>query len=202
MIAKATLTNKLSTLAQFEQLIATLDKHTNYSVNEEAFDIYRISSHQSSTKSLAIMALTHGDEEAGLHIICNVLHQIITDKFNVVHQLVLIIANRQAYLDGHRFIDHDLNRLYSTFSPDINNHEKQRVHIIRNTLEQCDALIDIHQTVYPTREPFFIIPANQNILTWANHILPEIPILSHSDNPHMETCRHTKNFNSKLKISG
>ena len=21
-------------------------------------------------------------------------------------------------------------------------------------------------------------------------------------NPHMETCRHTKNFNSKLKISG
>lgn len=93
--------------------------------------------------------------------------------------ITVILGNPKAYEEGKRFIDLNLNRLFTDHfmekdSSDIfyqQNYEMSRLRDIAKEIEECDEYLDIHSTSAPT--PPFAIPAdNKNSRHFAAKYLP------------------------------
>jgi succinylglutamate desuccinylase len=170
---------KRETLTEFADLIAVLQKQSDYKIDKVKTDIYRIvPSKVAGTKKLAFLALTHGDEIAGLHILNAFLKRLIENKTVLQNELYLIVANRDAYLIGERYVSKDLNRQYGIEKKDSTIHEEKRVHDIRDILDLCDVSIDLHQTIDDTLYPFFIFPYKEETYQFARKIAPEMLLIT------------------------
>ncbi len=112
--------------------------------------------------------------------------QLIRKQITLTMDVVLILANRQAYLAGTRFIDQDLNRLYGQITP-TNTLESKRINKIQPHLLTSDYCIDFHQTVEETNTPFFIFPYQETTYFWARQILPFVPIIAVEKPSHITT---------------
>ena len=94
---------------------------------------------------------THGDELVGVEVIKK-LENYLTDK-KVRGEINLLIANPLAVKEGKRFIDQDLNRLFSIDLIDNLkekknlNYEQERVTQIAPLLQNQDFVFDIHSTI-------------------------------------------------------
>ena len=159
----------------FEEAIFTLNDGLHI-VERVHQDIYRLSKKGSSIASIGLVALTHGDEIVGLHILTELALRICAGKITVKGDIYFILANRHAYLKRQRYIDKDLNRLYGQQSLGSTVEEK-RVVQIKEVLKHCDYVIDFHQTIGETFHPFFILPFNQGGYGWAASIASGIPII-------------------------
>lgn len=74
-----------------------------------------------------------------------------------------------------RYIETDLNRTYGQ-----NNHdtlENRRSNIIKPIIDQCDYIIDIHQCIEDTLNPFFILPYSEESHQWIISTAPNIPVI-------------------------
>lgn len=140
-------------------------------------DIYRLTPKSITAKSVAIVGITYGEEVVGLHILNEILLNLIEGKLTIKGELYLILGNRKAYLKNQRYIDTDLNRSYWVESQS-NKHEEERALKIKNSIKNCSYVIDIHQTVEDTLFPFFIVPNSNNKLhEWISYIGPDIAII-------------------------
>lgn len=128
-----------------------------------------------SNKKVALVALTHGDEVIGLHIFIKLLEQLISGKFILDGELILVIANKAAYLDNQRYIESDLNRAYG--QSEISTLEGSRSSVIKSVVDKCDYIIDIHQCIEDTLHPFFILPFSKESYLWIATVAPHIPII-------------------------
>lgn len=163
-------------LNHFENLIKLTSKI--FDIKNISNDIYLIKSNNNLNKnnsSIAIVALTHGDEIIGLDILIELLYNLLEKKLSLSTDLYLIIANKMAYLKGQRYIENDLNRVYSK---QPNCLESKRASVIKEAIEHCDYIVDIHQTIEDTFNPFFILPFNKEQETWIRSISPNIPIVA------------------------
>jgi succinylglutamate desuccinylase len=168
----------LQPLKLFEQLLAQLDAQQLCTIDQINDDIYRLIPQKSSTsKTIGLVGLTHGDEIIGIHIINELLFSLIEQRLSLPSPTYLIIANRQAYLQQQRYVDTDLNRAYG-FEGDSSQLEEQRVQDIKPVIDQCDYVIDFHQTIEETLSPFFILPYNDYTHSWANNLSPTMPIIA------------------------
>ncbi len=158
-------------LDEFESLITLLG--AVYNVIEVEHDIYRITPKNIEYKnaSIALVALTHGEEVIGLHIFNALLNQLLYQgKICIEGPLYLIVANRRAYLKNQRYIDTDLNREYGDEKSEML--ENKRAKVIKAVVDQCDYIIDLHQCMHPTIIPFFILPYSPENLSWVRWVAP------------------------------
>lgn len=165
-------------LKHFTKLITALSKEDNYRVKSVDSDIYYISPQPSkkTNKSIALVALTHGDEVIGLHILNEFILKILEKKLILNGDLYLILANRDAYLKNQRYLDVDLNRVYGKKLPSTLIEEK-RVQKIKPIIDKCDYIVDIHQSIEDTLHPFFILPYTDESYRWVSQAAPNIPVI-------------------------
>ena len=90
------------------------------------------------------MALTHGNEPAGLYaqeLFLNAYSNKITSG-----QVYLIQVNPKAYQSAVRFIDVNMNRI-GKFPQDLSRYEDQRLLELMEILNKLDVALDIHRTI-------------------------------------------------------
>ncbi len=159
-----------------------------YEVSEPNQDCFTIMPAQvASQEKFAFIAITHGNEWAGLGVFNQFLQSLLDNVFQLKHAIVLILANKPAYLANERFIDTDLNRLYD-FDGTPKNSEERRIGDLRQVLDDYDVCIDFHQTVEPTHSPFFIFPFHPKVYQWARWLMPQMPIITNPLPERAATC--------------
>lgn len=115
---------------------------------------------------IGIMAITHGDETAGL------MAQVFLEDYFATHTLAsgeiwLIQGNVEANKLGRRCIKHDMNRLFLTDEdPDLKNidrdsYDYRRTRELMPVLAKLDYLFDVHNTTRPA-EPFSLCMSETN----------------------------------------
>lgn len=92
--------------------------------------------------SVAVIGLVHGDEPCGE----TAIREVLTDSPDVVQPVRFIIANEAARDAGKRYLDHDLNRVFTQSSPTAASHEKQLAADILDAIEDCDLVLSLHST--------------------------------------------------------
>jgi|GEM_PF-219250 len=155
-------------------------------------DIYCISSDNlNATKKIGLVALTHGDEVIGLHIFIKLLEKLASRKLKLDGELILVLGNRGAYLQNQRYVETDLNRSYGQNTGHLL--EEKRAKVIKQALNACDYIIDIHQCIEETLHPFFILPFSEAAYAWITTVAPGIPIII-KDNISKATTLSTYGF--------
>ena len=109
------------------------------------------------TTRLVIGGLVHGDEVGSLPAMLRVIDGLKSGLLRFGGKVVLFLGNPEAARQGRRFIDHDLNRLFTDAEePRDTGHEQSRAKELMPLLQGCDLMIDLHQTSLPPRTPFWI----------------------------------------------
>src|SRR5690606_18238508 len=105
--------------------------------------------------TLGFLGLVHGNELIGLPILTALAESLTNGTLELNVELYLGLGNIPAALKSTRFVEEDLNRCFGTTNNDSIEAKRAReleVHM----LDHCDFLIDIHQTVFSSENPFFI----------------------------------------------
>ncbi|OZB04792.1 MAG: succinylglutamate desuccinylase, partial [Idiomarina sp. 34-48-12] len=68
---------------------------------------------QPGDKDVVFSCAVHGDETAPIEIVRDMLTDILAGKLQVKHRTLFLIANPAAIVNGTRFIDVNMNRLFS-----------------------------------------------------------------------------------------
>ncbi|MBP9707591.1 MAG: succinylglutamate desuccinylase/aspartoacylase family protein [Oligoflexales bacterium] len=126
---------------------------------------------------LAVMAITHGNEVAGLAVLAAWLELLVNKCIELECRVALILGNLPAASQNKRFLEADLNR---SFGRDICTlAEHRRAKNIMPYLANTTLLLDIHQTSSPSLCPFFIFPFRKKALHFARAVNSQIPIVTH-----------------------
>lgn len=64
-------------------------------------------------KDVVISCAVHGDETAPIEMVCDMLHDIFSGALQVKQRTLFLIANPAAIVNGTRFVDMNMNRLFS-----------------------------------------------------------------------------------------
>jgi succinylglutamate desuccinylase len=167
--------DRQATLDDYAHLLDLVTKKVT--VTQIADDIYKLVPFHKPYQNakVALVACAHGDEVVGLSLFIEFLISLIEERTTLEGELILVLANRPAYLINRRYVDVDLNRVYGQ----TNNStlENRRAPIIRDALNDCDYILDIHQCIEPTPFPFFIVPFSDTIYSWVRSLAPQIPVI-------------------------
>ncbi len=163
----------VSHLSKLDDLLENLKYDDK--VKEVAPDIYGLFPETTNpyASSVALTAITHGDEIIGLPLFQLLLEEYLEGSFTPDAPLYLIIANRDAYRKKQRYVETDLNRAYGENSKKCLEHK--RASIIKPIIDRCDYSIDIHQCIEETLHPFFLLPYSAANYSWVKNVVPEIP---------------------------
>lgn len=157
-------------LEQFKESMYAL-QDAGYGLELVEQDIFKLSVENSSGSSIAFVGLTHGDEVIGLHVLTELALRIVEKRIIPHADIYFILANRAAYLENTRYINTDLNRSYG-------NMDDPRAEQIKKIVKNCEYVVDFHQTIEPTPNPFFILPFSVESYRWLSQIAPSIPVIS------------------------
>jgi hypothetical protein len=119
-------------------------------------------------RNILISVAVHGDEQCGMHAVNELLTSGIfrdLSKFNW-KQVVFVIGNPKAVEAKKRFINVNLNRIFSHqlhSNVDSSGYEYGLVSDLKQLINECDVLLDVHSTS-ALSEPFAIpTPALESI---------------------------------------
>lgn len=164
--------------AEFHRRVKKLVDH-GYQVNEEIKDGYVISKDENTEIDLTLMAITHGDEVAGL-VVLNEVIELLLSGFPLPSTLALVLGNYPATLQGQRFVDRDLNRCFDT--DDRTTLEGLRASEITKILSRTRYLIDFHQTGEKSAHCFSIFPFSKKNVMFSQTVNKHKPIVTRFDN--------------------
>lgn len=138
----------------------------------------RSTSKPSERMDVLFTALIHGDEVVGLET----LNLLLADLHlrPAALNLGFILCNVDAARANVRFIETDLNRCFALDRPRVTG-EERRAAQIEAVVAQADFVFDLHQTVEPTVEPFFIFQHRKELVHFAHGLLPDVPIVTFPD---------------------
>lgn len=160
-----------------------------------------------SNTTLGFLALVHGNEFIGLPILNSLIQSILSGEVEFNSDIYVALGNIPAALANKRFIDEDLNRCFG--KADHQTLESKRARELESLmLNRCDFLIDLHQTISPAENPFFIFQySNEECLSLIKKWNPGIPtILQHDqigENTGLSTdeyLRSRKKFGVALEL--
>lgn len=114
---------------------------------------------------LAVGCVVHGDEYGTLPAVAGLVEDLVAGRRTYGGRLTVFLGNPEASLEGERFLESDLNRVFVDDPPDT--HEGRRSRAIRPILDAADVLVDLHQTILPTAHPFAIFPFHRTGWQWA-----------------------------------
>lgn len=105
-----------------------------------------------SNEPVCIMGSIHGDERIGATVLERLKDAL--REVDIQSDVYLILGNPEAYRQNVRFVDTDMNRLFSArrnvISPARDNVEEKRISEIVPVLAECHYLLDIHSTIKPS----------------------------------------------------
>ncbi len=109
---------------------------------------------------LAVIGAMHGNERTGVEIVQRIKSKFSGKALNCLNgQVFLMIGNPHAYAQATRFVEEDLNRLFSEKeeraicgkkSATSVTLERKRAKELMDVLRGVDVLIDIHATIRPS----------------------------------------------------
>lgn len=91
------------------------------------------------------------------------IDETLSGQIELAGPMTLALGNVPAIEKNQRFIEEDLNRTFDVF--DDRTSDRKRAKELATLIDQCDYLIDFHQTINPTHRAFFIFvdkPENEN----------------------------------------
>lgn len=128
--------------------------------------------------ALTVMALIHGNEVGGLAVANHLLSSILHGNLRPLFPIAFVIGNVEAGYRKVRFTEKDLNRVFGTSS--METYEDRRAKKIERLLKRSCFVLDFHQTIEATTNPFFIFGLEERSLAFAQFLAPEIPIITYS----------------------
>ncbi len=135
------------------------------------------------TKSigLTLQAITHGNEVGGIISLIDCMKLIQGGVIRPDIPMAFILGNPVAALENRRFLETDLNRSFG--SKDRTSLEGQRAHHLATILKQSDYLLDFHQTIEASLQPFFIFPYTEEGLAFARAAHNDVAVVTHWGKP-------------------
>ncbi|SMF55276.1 succinylglutamate desuccinylase/aspartoacylase domain-containing protein [Pseudobacteriovorax antillogorgiicola] len=127
--------------------------------------------------ALTLMAVTHGDEVAGIAILNKIVDLLLSDVIVLPYAINLALANPWGSRKNRRFVERDLNRSFGRSAMDTL--EDKRAKDLEPLLKSTAYLVDFHQTIEPSHRPFFIFPYDERGFQFARHLAPDIPVVTH-----------------------
>ena len=112
---------------------------------------------------VAFGVLTHGDEVGPLPAALGLIEDLDAGRLAFGGRLTIIAGNPEAALAGRRFLEADLNRVF-TEGPD--SLERRRARELMPALDDCDLFIDLHQTAGPSLGAFWTLPWSTPAWRW------------------------------------
>lgn len=117
------------------------------------------------SRHMVIGSMIHGDEVGSLPAVVRVMEALAEGSLSFGGKVTFFVGNPEAGLEGVRFLESDLNRVFVEDPPDT--HEGRRARLLRPILDEADAFLDLHQTILATRQPFYIFPFGVEGWFWA-----------------------------------
>jgi succinylglutamate desuccinylase len=122
--------------------------------------------HKNSPHML-VMSCVHGDEVGSLPGLLKWMQKISQLELKV--HITVALGNIPAIENQTRYIHYDLNRHFTwdlnkrkTDENEENTFEIFRAYELSDLLESCDYFIDLHQTIEPTKESFYVLSDSEN----------------------------------------
>ncbi len=164
-------------LANFRSNINQLSS-LGYRVHREIVDGYLIEPRAGGELLLTLMALTHGDEVAGLAVLNEVVAFLRAGFVPLRGGVALLLGNCPAALRGKRYVQRDLNRSFAGQSGAVAVDEEQRARSLATVLRRTKFFIDFHQTTERSTGSFAIFPFQKRSLAFAQLVQRERPVVT------------------------
>ncbi|MCP4807996.1 MAG: hypothetical protein GY913_32055 [Proteobacteria bacterium] len=110
-------------------------------------------------------SMIHGNETGSLPAVVELAEDLSSGAVQFGGRVSLFIGNVEAARADRRFLEADLNRVF--IDSDVDTHEHRRARELRRILDEADVFIDLHQTILPTEQPFYIFPWTAKGGDWA-----------------------------------
>ena len=110
--------------------------------------------------TIHLSGIIHGNEVGSLPTLLGVIEDLETGTIQFGGKVNITLGNPEASKLNRRFIDADLNRLFLYNQPTEHQdtHEGKRARAMMPILEECDLILDLHQTMLASEMPFYIFP--------------------------------------------
>ena len=132
------------------------------------------------TIGLTLQAITHGNEVGGIVSLTECMKLLHAGVVKAEIPLAFVLGNPAAALENRRFLETDLNRSFGSKSQSL---EGQRAAHLATILDQTDYLLDFHQTIEQSIQPFFIFPYSAPGYAFAQAAHSDVCIVTHWGNP-------------------
>lgn len=117
---------------------------------------------------VGVSVMVHGDEVGPLFGLLDVIEALEQGRLPFLGRFTCFIGNPLAAEKGVRFIEEDLNRVFKIASDGSPmSYEAQRAQELMPLLEKFDLYLDLHQTILPVTQPFYICPWTEIGWYWA-----------------------------------
>ena len=111
--------------------------------------------------------ITHGNETGSLPAIQPFIDHLENDK-EFQGTVTIFLGNAAAALNNARYLEADLNRVF-TEQPKPSA-ERSRAAELSPILASATLLVDFHQTILASHEPFYIFPFHRSGYQWARYL--------------------------------
>jgi succinylglutamate desuccinylase len=111
----------------------------------------------------------HGNEWGTLPAAVALAHHLTAGQVVTHGPVSLLLGNLDALRNDTRFVEEDLNRVFS-FDQAAQSLERRRAVQLRPLLEDADFFLDLHQTQTPTESAFWTFPWSNELAAWARVI--------------------------------
>jgi succinylglutamate desuccinylase len=130
------------------------------------FDYRWVHTHEGGAhdRTVVFQAITHGDEVGSLPAMLQVMGDLLEGRLQFGGRAHFVLGNPEASLQGTRFVERDLNRVFVDHPPD--SHEGRRSRVLMPILDQGELFIDFHQTSQPAARPFYSYPWRDDWAAW------------------------------------
>ena len=149
-----------------------------------------------SQTSVVISVGIHGNETAPIEVVTNLVNRLLQDQYPLKVHLLVIIGNLEAMRKGQRYVEIDMNRL---FSGNHNNHqdcyetkraqqlEKIMVDFYAARPSNTKVHFDLHTAIRSSHHTRFgLLPYlpqgkyNSDMLTWLRNVGLEAIVINHA----------------------
>ena len=127
-------------------------------------------------KHVLFGGITHGNEVGSLPALIELAEKLLIGDIVFGGTVSIVLGNVEACLEGERFIEADLNRVFLEDAPE--SAEKVRALEMMPLFDDVDLFIDFHQTIEPSEQPFFIFPYHAAGYNWARILGSEIGLVT------------------------
>ena len=125
-------------------------------------DFIKLDSHKDG-HVLAIFCGVHGNEKTGILAVQKLLDNLILTK----GILYIVFANPLAIKNNIRFVEQNLNRCFIK-SQTGSSYEEKRAQFLMNVLDNCDALLDLHDSNTDNSISFAITDSGLDVVKHMN----------------------------------